>query len=116
VIDGAHAFKREAASDALIDGGGVEEPIKDDEGAGFQQWADFFADELSAAGGEEQKLGLRGHGCSFFGVLKEMADAFAKLRAAGLTQDHDNATRSFEPRTKQSDLRGLAAAFRAFER
>ena len=55
------------------------------------------------------------HGVSLFRMLEEVADFLADLGAAGLTQDDDALAAGFEMLLKQADLRGLAAAFRAFE-
>ncbi len=114
-IDGANAFKRKTTRDALIDGGGVEEAVQDDKNAAFEQWADFFTNDLRAAGGEEEQLGLRSHAVAFFGVLEEMADAFTDLSAARLAQHLDFAPRTFEPILQEANLRGFATAFGTFE-
>ena len=44
-----------------------------------------------------------------------MADFLADLGATRLTQHDDTLSAGFEMLLKQADLRGLAAAFRAFE-
>jgi len=114
-IDGIHGLQRQTTGDALIHGGGVEEAVENDKDSLGEQWSDFFSHNLRPAGGEEEKLGLVRHGVSLFRVLEEVADFLADLGAAGLTQDDDALAAGFEMLLKQTDLRGLAAAFRAFE-
>ena len=91
-IDGADTFKRQAAGDALIDGGGVEEAIEYDKRAGFEERADFFPNDLCTTGGKEEQFAFRSHAVTFFGMLEEMTDALADLGAAGFAQNLDATT------------------------
>ncbi len=52
---------------------------------------------------------------AFFSMLEEMANAFTDLGAAGFAKDFDFAARCFETLTQETNLRGLATAFRTFE-
>jgi hypothetical protein len=56
-----------------------------------------------------------GSSMAFFGMLEQVADAFADLGAAGFAQDFDFAAGFFQPLTQKTNLRGFAAAFGAFE-
>lgn len=112
MLDG---FGRDLAGDTLIDGGGIEEPVGNDNSAGSEGGKDFFPHELSSAGGEEKNLGLGGHGPAFFGMLKEMTDVFSDGSASWLAYEKRLVASSNEQIDESPDLRTLAAAFRTFK-
>ena len=114
-IDEIHGGEIEAPGDALVDGGGIEEAIRDDPGAGGEGGLDDLADQLRAAGGEEEQLGLRDHAAAFLGELEQVADGLAEGRAAGLAGEEDGVAGLLQPGGEAADLRGFTAAFRAFE-
>ena len=49
----------EAAGDALVNRGGIQKTVAQHEAAGSERGTDDLAHELGAAGGEQQKFGLR---------------------------------------------------------
>ncbi len=110
-VDGGDALFWEAAGDALVDGGGVEEAVEEDDGAGGEQGLDFFADELGAGGGEEEEFGFGGHAGPFRGVLQEVADGFANGGASGFPHEFGRVAVLFEAGAEEADLRGFATAF-----
>ena len=103
------------ATVALIRGGGIVKAVAHDDFAGGEGRADEFADDLRTAGVHQEQLGLGGHRMVVQAVLEGVADFFADGRAAGFAQRADFVAERLQAVGEQLDLRGLAAAFGAFE-
>lgn len=114
-VDGGDGGQRQSTGEALIDGGRVEEAVENDENAFSKHGADFFPDDLSPAGGEEEQLSLMRQALTFFGMLEQVADLLADGSATRLSEHNDAVACGFEMPLKHLDLRGLAATFRTFE-
>jgi len=114
-VDALDGGAGDPAGDALVDGGGIEETIRDDDVPGGEGGEDFFADQLGAAGGKEEEFGFGRHGAIIGRVLEEVADVFADGGAAGLADEEGFMPGGVERFNEVADLRALAATFRTFE-
>ena len=99
----------------MIDGGGIEEAVGDHDATGGEGGEDFLADELGAAGGEEEEFGLGGHRGIVGRMLKEMADVFADGSAARFADEEGFVAGRAEGADEVADLGALAATFRSLE-
>jgi len=110
-----HFLQIQLAAVALIRRGGIVETVAHDDLSGGEGGADDFADELGAAGVHQQQLSLGGHRVVLKTVLECVADLLANGRAARFAMRAHAIAERGEPFDEQPHLRGLAAAFRAFE-
>ena len=114
-VNALHGGRGDFAGHALIDGGGIEEAVGDDDLTGGEGGEDFFANELGAAGGKEQELSLGGHGPIVGRMLKKVADVFADGSAAGFADEQGFVAGGAEGFDEMADLCAFAATFRTFE-
>ena len=114
-VDGSNLVGIDRAGDALVNGGGIEEAVTEDDLPCGERGGNALADVLGAAGGKEEELGLGGHALARFVVLEELADGLAEGRAARLTGQHDAVAGGLKTLSEGGDLGRLSAAFAAFE-
>src|SRR6056297_328562 len=104
-----------ASCRALVDAGGVGEPVGDDGAAGFERRADRLFEVIAARGGEKQDLGLAGPAVGV--TLDQKApDLLCAGRAAGFAGEDHIATRGAQSLCEPAGLRGFPGAVDAFER
>lgn len=76
---------------------------------------DEFADELCAAGSEEEEFSLRIHVFAGVGVFEDVADAFADFSTTGFAGDDGGFVSILKAFSEAADLSGFTAAFGAFK-
>jgi hypothetical protein len=104
-----------AAGDALINGGRIEKPVTNHNAASLEGGSDFFANELGAAGGEEEEFGLGHEVVALWCVLEEVADRLSGRGATRLADQERLMARLAEMIGEEGNLSRFSAAFRAFE-
>ena len=114
-VDARGVVRGNAAGDALINGGRIEKPVTDHDAARLKGGENFFANELGAAGGEEEEFGLGNEVFAFRRVLEEVADRLAGGGSTGFADEKRLAAGLAEFFGEEGNLGGFPAAFRAFE-
>ena len=89
LIDAGDLSGLEGAGDALINGGGIEVAVAEDDFTRLEGGLDYFAGKLGAAGGKEEEFRLRAHRLPGLVVLDEIAQGFAEGGAAGFAGQQD---------------------------
>ena len=114
-VDLSDVLGVDGAGDALVDGGGVHEPVAEDDLAGVERGLDELAGDLGARGGEEEELGLGAMPSPAYSYWRRLRMASPSLCAPGSRTLcgclPSVLSRSGEP----LDLCGFAGAFAAFE-
>lgn len=105
----------EAAPVGLVGDGRVKETIAKNDLAGGEGGADDLADQLGAAGIDEEELGFGREGASRGVMFEDGADFLADGGSAGFAQRADGFAGGAEAFGQQSDLGGFAGAFGAFK-
>ncbi len=114
-VDPRGVVSGDAAGDSLINGGRIEKSVTNHNEASLEGRENFFANELGAAGGEEEEFGLRHEIVAFRRMLEEMADRLAGGGSSGLADQERFMARLAEMIGEEGNLGGFPAAFRAFE-
>jgi predicted RNA-binding protein with PUA-like domain len=114
-VDAGGVLDRNAAGDALIDSGRVEETVADHDAAGLEGGLDFFPHELGAARGKEQEFGLWNESFAFRRVLEKVADRLPGGGATGLADEERVMAGLAEFVGQKRDLGGFPATLRAFK-
>ena len=114
-VDARGVVRGNAAGDALINGGRIEKPVTNHNAASLEGGSDFFANELGAAGGEEEEFGLGHEVVALWCVLEEVADRLSGRGATRLADQERLMARLAEMIGEEGNLSRFSAAFRAFE-
>ena len=112
VLQGCDLLAAELAPGALVGDRAVDIAVGDDHPARGESRPDQLVDVVSLVGGEQQRLGPRGH---VLAVQDELADLGAEGRAARLAGDQDLAAALLEDGPQQAHLGRLARAVATLE-
>src|SRR6266540_3021420 len=115
VVDPLDLLAAEAAADALVGEGRVEETVAEDHGATVERRPDHLLDELRAGGREQQRLRPRVEVASDR-VEQDGPDPLADGGAARLPGGHHLVAAGFELTAEKVELGGLAGALDTLER
>src|SRR6266540_272006 len=115
VVDPFDLLAAEAAADALVGEGRVEETVAEDHGATVERRPDHLLDELRAGGREQQRLRPRVEVASDR-VEQDGPDPLADGGAARLPGGHHLVAAGFELTAEKVELGGLAGALDTLER
>src|SRR5262249_4834951 len=104
------------AGRSLINGCGIEEPIRNHAHPAFERGLNYLAHQLAATSLKQKQLGLRRHIRVVRSKLQKLADAFADRRAAGFAGQDVSDVASLKTRCESVGLGGLSASFGSLER